>query len=367
MEDNNIIRIQALLVGFNTRKKYNLRQIYIQKGIVKEAVETEESLLKKMKTMKDIYQPPLKQVNIDETSYKVHLIFEYLDACIESSQQIVKYGKQFLENYKIDTQPSQFFSFVTFHLWAYGEYTINYNITKTMLNELTKNIIYQRLLSIIDSKQPHGWVISDLIIEPMQRTPRYPLLLNTLIKVTNENNNDYQSLLTVKKDYDYFTALVNEKTVMRDNLRILAENMDFPQIIIPRRYYIGGDIMAYNKKKCEGHLFNDRIIWFAVSKGSKIGKQNEYYIEGEFIFDSKTRVVLSRNIVSLNKYGLMPIQMSLGSKKTAEKWKETINNLLFSGIWDMANENSWMNTVDCHCTFVSYITPMFPKITKIKR
>ncbi|ELP92801.1 hypothetical protein EIN_372230 [Entamoeba invadens IP1] len=358
----SLLPLQSTIRSYQTRCFY--LEVLSQLEVVKEAVNTEESLLHKMEVMRSYYQPPLVKVNIPETTLRVQLLFEYLENCISSSKQILKYGTQFIQDYKINTQPSEFFSFITFHLWSYGEYTINYNITKTMLNELNKNIVYHRLLSILDANQKKGFCLGDLIIEPMQRTPRYPLLLNTIIKATQRNISEVESFQLIKKDYDYFTSLINEKTQMRDNLMVLSEEIDYPQIIIPRRYYIGGDSMIYNKKKCEAFLFNDRVIWFTVSKAYKVGKQNQYNFEGEFVFDDKSRVYSVQTTLVFNKFGLMPFQTVCPSKKNVLKWEDTINSLLNARVYDVKNENSWMNTVDCKVKLVSKLNPFYPNHKK---
>ena len=57
----------------------------------------------------------------------------------------------------------------------------------------------------------------------------------------------------------------------------------------------------------------------------------------------------------------MPITFTFEKKKIAKKWKDTIDNLLMCKLYDVDNENSWMNTVDCHVTFESFIEPLIPQ------
>ena len=370
IDEKQVIFMQKVLRGFMTRKVYNVKRKRLQIALVTEAVDTEESLLNKMNVMKNDYRMKLSSVGQDEVKQQVKLMFDYLDECIKSSEQIVKYGRQFLSEVSITTDPSVFFGYVTFHLWSYGEYTINYSISKMMLNSLMKNPISQRLILIINNNQPNRWCLNDLLIEPMQRTPRYPLLLNSVIKGTQKYAPEYNALMNVKKDYDFFTSLVNEKTKMRDDLMTLAAAMDFTDIIIPRRYYIGGEVMTINKKRVENHLFNDRMIWFSVTKQTKSGKPNIYNIEGEFLFDDKSTVSQNKHSISVIRFGCMPITFTFEKKKIAKNWKDTIDNLLLCKLYDVENENSWMNSIDCHMSFESFIEPLIsqkPKETPKKK
>ncbi|KAL7712142.1 DH domain-containing protein [Entamoeba marina] len=367
METTSFINLQAVIRGFLIRKTFGIQSMIKRKNILKEVVDTEESLLEKMQMMLTIYAPPLKQINMAGYSQKVDYVFQYLEPCIGAAEHIVKRGKEMLTQFSYSTNTAEFFSFVAFYLWAYGEYSINYHITETMFNSVKKNMVYSRLLTILDSKNKEKQVLSDLLVEPLQRTTRYPLLLKTMITATPKKHSDYEGLLLVEKDYSFFTALVNQKAKMRDDLMKLYTEIDVAEILIPKRYYVGGEMMVYNKKKCYGFLFNDKMMWFSISKSTKIGKPSQFLFDGEFVFDEKSGVLCAKNNLSLIKFGLMPIQIAFPLKKIAEKWEATVNSLIKTRLWDVSNENAWMSTVDCQETFQSEIEAAFPKTMKWKR
>ncbi|ELP87937.1 hypothetical protein EIN_275240 [Entamoeba invadens IP1] len=366
MEERRVVVLQANVRRFLVRSLYS--SVHEQYKIIEELVSTEKSLLMKMEIMKNKYQTPITQIKIVDFVFKIFLLFLPLDGCIKSSRAIVEIGEKFVDSFKIDSKASKLFDTITTLIFSFGEYAINYKVTKNVLNELKKNLIYKRMLSVLDANQ-NGTTFDDLIIEPMQRLFRYPMFIQSLLKTFDEKieSEKLEKEILVKTNHEFarYITHVNKISEMRAELMTVADRLDYFTLLVPRRFYIGGEIMTYNKKKCEGHLFNDRIIWYSIQKSNKLGKQVRYQLEGEIVFNDKLSCHGSKHVLIFGYPGLMPIQVMINSKKTIAKWVLTINSVIKSRVWLMKESNDWLHHSN-NFEFVSQIGPIKQKEEKTK-
>ena len=112
--------------------------------------------------------------------------------------------------------------------------------------------------------------LPDLLITPIQRLPRYSLLLREFKKHTAPDHPDYEKIAKSLKRIESLNTKINEKKRNHEILSKLSKKIKFVKLIHPYRVFI-----KYQKfKECGVFLFNDLIVAVKVC-----GKSN--YIFGE--------------------------------------------------------------------------------------
>lgn len=112
--------------------------------------------------------------------------------------------------------------------------------------------------------------LESLLIQPIQRVPRYVLLLAELVKNTWEFHPDYSTLTEVLGKIKEKADQINEKKRNAENIQIVYQigesllGKHLPIVDPQRRFILESDaiILQPSKKKLERHLFlfNDIIL-----------------------------------------------------------------------------------------------------------
>jgi len=109
-----------------------------------------------------------------------------------------------------------------------------------------------------------------MLIEPVQRLPRYPLLIKALLKYTPEDHQDYNLLLKADKELSDIAKIVDSaiESVEKMDKMIEFQNI-FPTLVIVephRSLTFQAEVMispkenTWMKKKSVFILFNDRLL-----------------------------------------------------------------------------------------------------------
>jgi len=171
------------------------------------------------------------------------------------------------------------------HLKVYTRYVNGYNARITTLMDIKKRNskfrAYLERQEVQYAADLKGRYLSDLLIAPIQRLPRYLMLLEKLLEETPESHPDHVAIKAATEKMSNVANYVNEKKREAENLKqVLTVEYaisDCPNLGEPHRRYLysGSVLVAVNKKfrKFEWHLFNDMIVESKSTKqifGSKI-------------------------------------------------------------------------------------------------
>ena len=136
--------------------------------------------------------------------------------------------------------------------------------------------------------QSGGKTLSDLLIMPIQRVPRYQMLLQELLKNTPTNHVDFANLDKALESINLMTEELEESKKEADHLEriIVMANIlrgeNLPEIIVPgRRYIREGYLMKYTtRKRRYFFLLSDLlIITTPQSDGTKLYKDSYTLME----------------------------------------------------------------------------------------
>jgi len=158
------------------------------------------------------------------------------------------------------------------HLKLYEEYVNNYERALATLETLKKKDAFAQWLESTEAKtECAGHNLYDFLVTPIQRIPRYELLLRELINYTDESHVDYQGLGAALQSMKDVGEYLNESKRRAENMakiRQLSEQLHgrLPFTLIePQRRFIREGVLSVREDSGTPNprvllLFNDILI-----------------------------------------------------------------------------------------------------------
>ena len=270
------------------------------------------------------------------TIYAFHVEFNsaLINATKEWNNQTSKIGDLFVEYGEL------------FKL--YQDYMVKYDSCIQHLNKLLhKNSKFNKW-SLEQSKKVNGLTIESLLILPIQRLPRYELLLQEIIKYTEKYHVDLYSLKNAYDQVCEVTELINDKMNEydqrlkatsinkrfndKDKVRMSKKFIDNPSRIFIKESTIQTDIIKHDKFGNRSHLilflFNDCII-YGYKTSNKLLSFGDV-IQFDNLFDVELVEYNQHNQNYQNRYCLKivcttnSIWISFKDDKLRSKWMDII-------------------------------------------
>ena len=150
----------------------------------------------------------------------------------------------------------------------YSQYIMNYSDSTQVTIDLQQDADFAKWKQTIEIELG-GTTLGSLLIMPVQRVPRYILLLTELKNHTWKNHPDYANLQQAAEEMEKLTKFLDRKRQESENLNKLAsisylfKNKIDLNIVEPHRKLIRED--SFNDKKIL-YLFNDLLI---ISENTK--------------------------------------------------------------------------------------------------
>ena len=281
---NKVIKIQALVRGALERLRHkHWRYRYLK---VKEMVDTEETYLKALdlgwnyflnplQTMIKVGDPIINQEGID-------VIFSTLEQIRKNNKELLTMLKARLNTWHVDQLVGDVFNDALTNkklLQPHVDFIQAYSKSTEGRMRLTKEIgAFSQLLAVIRMLPPmEGRSLEDILINPIQRIPRYILLLNDMLKHTPEHHPDFQNLQTAASAFQNFATFINEnnrraETMTDINLRLIGYEL-LPENA-ERKLIHEGRLTQLGPSKNEKipryvFLFNDVIVFGKDSNKKK--------------------------------------------------------------------------------------------------
>jgi len=165
------------------------------------------------------------------------------------------------------------------YLKIYNSYCVNYAFALKTLSVCDKNPGFQELLQSCEAKVNHQPFVF-FLVTPIQRLPRYLMLLKRLLEETSPQHPDYSNLQKASQRLAQITERVNEdlrSATEMNRIYRLQEKLDCEfQLIAPARYLVREQRKLRNvlpngkggvkTEPCDVFLFNDLIILVAAPK-----------------------------------------------------------------------------------------------------
>ncbi|KAI9595172.1 hypothetical protein BDF19DRAFT_465695 [Syncephalis fuscata] len=165
--------------------------------IIKELLETEKSYLRKLDALVEIRSMLLAGLQRDSDRYYVNSIFYNISAVAETTKVFI----EALEQAITDQDPGSAVAVISYHVerssTVYPSYLHNYNTAVQSLRKFqeTNRLYKTQLKRAQDLKSCDRLSIADLLVQPVQRIPRYALIITNLLRYTHIKHADHPLLV----------------------------------------------------------------------------------------------------------------------------------------------------------------------------
>lgn len=248
--ENCVTRLASAARGRIARRIQQKRvtDIAYRARVAQEILSTEMQYVQLLLLLKRMFLDPLMQ---SQQTTKPILPLDDVKAIFSSLEVICAYNTDLLEQLKPrvqDWSPQQrlgdIFLQICGFLKVYTNYVANYNLSIHTLNRCRtkKDKFAQWLAEKEAANELNGLKLGALLILPVQRIPRYQLLLSNLSEHTWESHADYQDLRKATVAIQEVAIYLNDKKRLADNIAKVSEIQDQfiwdEDLALPHRLFV---------------------------------------------------------------------------------------------------------------------------------
>jgi len=233
--------------------------------VTKELIDTEQSYVDALKTLVTEFIHPLK------TSDKFDIPHEKITLMFSNVELLSNFHNMFLASLKTTKSIASVIIQYADFLKMYTQYLNAYPTALHTIDEYRNDKKFQHFLATKRAK--HGLDLVSYLIMPVQRVPRYQLLLKELKRATPTDHEEHAKLEEAYTKIQAIATHINEsKRIVEGMSKVLEiQNRitgDFGQLLQPHRRLIregvvikvvGGLITQQHIRKL--FLFNDILLW----------------------------------------------------------------------------------------------------------
>jgi hypothetical protein len=211
------------------RKEYNRRR----KQIMREIVSTESTYLQHLKTLIDLYQSELRvavgsgQLPGVSRDALADIFPPSTDDIKRTSEELLKtLNKQLGDAANVDDlRFGRVFLELAPQLGAYSQFVKDFTKSIEAWTRLLTNDAWQTLLGELKQKSGSKWDLSMFLIVPVQRVPRYELLLKQLLAHTLPSNGDYVNTANALALVQSVNERINKDKRIAEERREVAQTL----------------------------------------------------------------------------------------------------------------------------------------------
>jgi hypothetical protein len=329
-------------------------------------LNTEQFYLQCLNTLVKIYLLPLRETGIRNAQEAfisledVRIIFGSVEVIYNINMEFCKKLEEKVNTWSSHQKIGSVFLSIGQFLKVYTQYINNYNQAASRLEECKKNKLFAQFLLDCKSLPKVELELSSYLIMPIQRIPRYQLLLDGLVKATPKDHPDYTDLSSALKQIVSVADYMNERKRDVENIlhmtnlqgQMLYKDDKFVPIVSPtRRYrrdgnfevYLNGerspfsyiflftDAVLFTKQKKKGFLFFSLVLLkdINVTEGTKeerpaislLHEVNNYMI----VFNDKDERQLWLQDIEPKQNPQLVVPSRESVEVTAFKWTEPVS------------------------------------------
>lgn len=236
-----------------------------RKKVTKELFETEKTYLNHLELVNKHFDFPLRfNCLIPDNIH--NKIFGNIEQLCEVNKTLLEYMEQ--------TTIGQAFHYLGPFLKLYSSYANNHENALSSLQEwLQKSSEFKDFIRTQEERPDvQGLKLNALLITPVQRIPRYKLLLEDLLECTSTDHHDYQQLKEAAQQIGEIASHINEHMKQHENFqKMLSIQKSFdssaPKILAPGREFLReGVLKKVSRKGGKSHdrmffLFSDMLLY----------------------------------------------------------------------------------------------------------
>lgn len=250
-------------------------------SVVEEIYTTEETYVSQLQALVELYVHPLRVACVDPNQEAI-LEEKEVNVIFRNLEMIALLHTKFLlaiEERWNDWHDQQIISDI-FITWApffkcYTTYVNDHDDASELVSEILRSDkrrhekfqIFERAAK--HHPKAHGESLPSLLITPIQRIPRYKLLLREVVKNTPPDHTDYNNLCKALESIGEIATHINEELRATEKrrllLRIQEEFLPKEDLITPSRVFIRkGEMTKVCRRSMRVfvfYLFNDLLIY----------------------------------------------------------------------------------------------------------
>eukprot|EP01080_Neovahlkampfia_damariscottae_P006927 gene6927-11090_t len=231
-------------------------------NILKEIITTEEEYLRCLIYIIQYYKEPMLKKKIIKEIEVVNT-FSNLDEIIAVHSSFLSKLHAVLEHFPITNFGEIFYSQIP-SFCIYAKFCNTFDDCLEDIMKLTKN--YKEFEN---TEIPGGHTIQSLYIQPIQRLPRYSLLLKELIKNTSTYHVDYNHFVLSKQKIDSILETLNDKKKKYEFAKAIARIQQFVAdidlVVIDYTNYIDETSAIVKIKKKNQMIEEKNVVIFLFS------------------------------------------------------------------------------------------------------
>ncbi|KAH3767506.1 Guanine exchange factor for Rac 30 [Pelomyxa schiedti] len=248
--------------------------------IAGEILSTEETYTNQLNTVVGRFIDQLKAVPRGITKEDIFHIFSNMEVIRDCHERLLSAIEARLATWEGNSVIGDIFLNETAWIKLYKHYVNNYGPSLIVLKECKEKApLFKKYLEHLDySSSLFGLNLEGLLITPVQRIPRYVLLLNDMLRSTPKAHPDH-SLLSgalnfIRELADYINENKHDAESVAQLCDIQAKWIDYPSNLKlasqPKRKFVKEGAAVVNKKKKHLWLFSDIFVLTKVA--DKTGK-----------------------------------------------------------------------------------------------
>lgn len=306
-----------------------------------EFLTTEQSYLKSLIVLNEVYRRPMinasKKEEIPLSLDEVDAIFsKYFTQILKVNLTLLKGLVERLENWS----PTQLLGDLLLDLMPflkmYTNYTGGWEKAISILDEYESKESFNNFIQQCIAQYPNAQPIRSYLIMPIQRIPRYRLLLEDLIKHTDKSHPDYESLSSslnkVMHVANQVDQAINEQKNRAKLLQVQKKFLENVPIFEAGRVFIKeGEltkICRKDNKKFMFFLFNDMLMYAKEMPGGRYTRNRIYPLNSILIKDlpdEPNKKVVNAFQVNSNKKSFVVLANSPEEKNA---WVKELNKCI---------------------------------------
>eukprot|EP01117_Protostelium_nocturnum_P002599 TRINITY_DN1336_c0_g1_i2.p1 TRINITY_DN1336_c0_g1~~TRINITY_DN1336_c0_g1_i2.p1 ORF type:complete len:754 (+),score=383.53 TRINITY_DN1336_c0_g1_i2:177-2438(+) len=300
-EDMRNKKRMELLAEEDPEKKKKEEEEAKKRGfIVQEMLKTERNYVNALKILtKTFYEPLLEKYNTIGLASQdsIHKMFNKVDILYKNHQRFL--GE--LEGRVLDWNPQKkigdLFLNETDFLLRYRHYVNNYNNAFAILTDNKKIPEFKQFLASREAQpECHHSDLQSFLLEPIQRIPRYEMLLRDLNRKTDKEHPDHKDISAALQKIEEITKWIND--AKRNSEQIakvevkLTDKVAQTLWLSNRKYFGEGKLTVISKGSKERYvfLFNNLLLLCKETKNS----------EGVSAFKIKEKIGIEEELILAN-------------------------------------------------------------------
>jgi len=242
----------------------------------------------------------------------------------------------------------QAFENMAFYLKTYKMYCNDYEESRKILGHLKTNSQFEQFFAKLHESPDIGKsTIKDYLIMPVQRIPRYRLLLMEILKYTWESHPDYENLKAALKNISETAMNIEEAQEKVENMnqiiavqnRLKSKKHSKITLLEPGRTFLAEELCQFRQNKANDEtwhkrklfLFNDLMLITKVTmeRDAESKKKTQFYHLQDWVSpnDLSNLTVEDNNVLSL-KWGQQDLEIQFSEPKTCTLWEEKLRKLI---------------------------------------